>query len=102
MKPPKHIHVNKEKGLDVEWHDGSITFYPNEYLRHHSPSAEMTELRNEMKDNPLAVIPKELTRPPKITKIEPVGLYAIRIHFSDGHKTGIYSWEYLLNIKPTT
>jgi len=33
-----------------------------------------------------------------ITKITPVGQYAIKLHFSDGHNTGLYSWAYLYNI----
>tara|TARA_Y100001970_G_C13905058_1_gene685633 strand:- start:384 stop:638 length:255 start_codon:yes stop_codon:yes gene_type:complete len=83
----------------VEWSDGTKTFYPTEYLRHHSPSAEMAELRKEMKTNPLTVLPNNFTKIIELVDIEPIGLYAVKIHFSDGHNTGIYSWEYLQKIK---
>jgi DUF971 family protein len=36
----------------------------------------------------------------KMLSVEPVGNYAIRIHWSDGHSTGLYSWEHLRNICP--
>lgn len=66
-----------------------------------SPSADQRELRAEMERNPLTVLPNtENSGPLEAESIEFVGNYAIRIRFSDGHDTGIYSWEYLREIEP--
>lgn len=99
---PRKIDVKKDRGLTVEWDDGAVSFYPVAYLRRMSPSAEMRELRQEQERNPLAVLPASAGRagPLVIDDAELVGNYAIRIRFSDGHRTGIYSWEYLRSIEP--
>ncbi len=95
--------MQKDRGLTVHWTSGKKSFYPVAYLRRMSPSAEVRALREEMASNPLAVIPaaKALADGP-LTALgaELVGNYAIRISFSDGHQTGIYSWEYLQEIDP--
>lgn len=103
MEPPRRLDLDKQAGLTVEWSDGRSVFYPIAYLRKMSPSAEARELRKEMEKNPLAVLPSSAggsSGPLAATGAEMVGNYAIRIHFSDGHSTGIYSWEYLREIEP--
>ena len=63
-----------------------------------SPSAEQRELRKEMATNPLTVLPSgsgNTNEPLTAINAEFVGSYALRIVFSDGHDTGIYSWAYL-------
>lgn len=102
MPAPRNLAVEKDRGLTVEWDDGSKTFYPIALLRWMSPSAEMRELRKEQQRNPLTVLPRSAASsgPLVITDAEVVGNYAIRIRFSDGHHTGIYSWEYLRSIAP--
>lgn len=57
-----------------------------------------------MARNPLTVLPSNATSNGPLTALdaELVGNYAIRIHFSDGHETGIYSWSYLREIDPAT
>ena len=100
---PTQLDLDKAKGLTVTWADGAESFYPVAYLRRMSPSAEMRELRNEQASNPLTVLPDKMARhdgPIEATGAELVGNYAIRIKFSDGHHTGIYSWEYLRGIDP--
>ena len=101
---PKHLDLNKEKGLTVHWMDGRISFYPIAYLRKLSPSADARQLREEMAKNPLAVLPasnvSNSNAPLTATGAEMVGNYAVRIIFSDGHDTGIYSWDYLNEIAP--
>ncbi|MEX0776781.1 MAG: DUF971 domain-containing protein [Phycisphaeraceae bacterium] len=100
---PRHLDLKKDKGLTVTWQDGSTTFYPIAYLRRMSPSADMRELRKEMAQNPLTVLPAGMgqsSQPLTATKIEMVGHYAVKITFSDGHDTGLYSWEYLRQIAP--
>ena len=60
------------------------------------------QLREEMARNPLTVLPPSAGHagPLEATGAELVGQYAIRITFSDGHDTGIYSWSYLRQIDP--
>jgi DUF971 family protein len=69
-----------------------------------SPSAEMRQLREEQAKNPLTVLPasaaKAASGPLTALGAEMVGNYAIKILFSDGHDTGIYSWGYLWEIDP--
>lgn len=98
---PESIDLKKDRGLTIRWHDGSASYYSIAYLRRMSPSADMRQLRDEMARNPLTVLPAapaagDITA----TDTELVGNYAIRIRFSDGHATGIYSWRYLREIDP--
>lgn len=95
---PQHLHLDKTKGLSVTWADGSESFFSIRLLRRMSPSADMRILRESIERNPLTVLPtasgqaaQELTA----LDAELVGNYAIRIRFSDGHDTGLFSWKYL-------
>jgi DUF971 family protein len=94
---PVHLDLKKDEGLSVQWPDGSSDFFPIAFLRRMSPSAETKHLREEMAKNPLTVLPASAARAGPLTAIDAqlVGNYAIRIRFSDGHDTGIYSWQYL-------
>ncbi len=68
-----------------------------------SPSADARVLREQLARNPLTVLPAKSLggdRPLTASGAELVGNYAIRIRFSDGHDTGLYSWEYLRQIDP--
>lgn len=102
MDGPRKLDLTKDKGLAVEWADGSTSYYSIAYLRRMSPSADMRQLREEMARNPLTVLPASAARsgPLVATGAELVGHYAIKITFSDGHDTGIYSWAYLRSIDP--
>ena len=100
---PRHLDLKRDEGLTVEWQDGSRSFYPVAYLRRMSPSAEQRDLRERMAKNPLTVLPAtsaKLRGPLKADDAELVGNYALRIRFSDGHDTGIFSWSYLREIDP--
>ncbi|MFA9478611.1 gamma-butyrobetaine hydroxylase-like domain-containing protein [Phycisphaerales bacterium AB-hyl4] len=100
---PKHIDLKKDTALTLHWSDGRVSVYPIDYLRRMSPSADARELREEMRKNPLAVLPTSAggTGGPLIAEgVELVGNYALRVRFSDGHDTGIYSWQYLREIDP--
>ncbi len=100
---PRHLHLKRDEGLTVDWQDGKRSFYPVAYLRRMSPSAEQRELRERLKKNPLTVLPAtsaSLKGPLIAEDAELVGNYAVRIRFSDGHDTGIYSWSYLREIDP--
>ncbi|MHC4106947.1 MAG: gamma-butyrobetaine hydroxylase-like domain-containing protein [Planctomycetota bacterium] len=100
---PRHLDLKKDDGLTVHWADGSTSHYPVAYLRRMSPSAEARMLREQLASNPLAVLPASAAGdrgPLRAVDAELVGTYAIRIRFSDGHDTGIYSWSYLREIDP--
>ena len=91
----------RDRGLTVHWQDGTQSFYPIAYLRRMSPSAEARTLREQLAKNPLTVLPNTDTgKPLTATAAELVGNYAVRIRFSDGHDTGLYSWDYLRQIDP--
>lgn len=103
MENPTSIDLKKDKGLTVRWDDGTTSYYPIGYLRRMSPSADMRQLREEMSANPLTVLPStsgSAGGPLVATSAELIGNYALRIVFSDGHSTGIYSWKYLRSIDP--
>lgn len=104
MDAPAKLDLKKDHGLTVEWTDGTTSFYPIAFLRRMSPSADARQLRTEQAKNPLTVLPASAARsaggPLAAESAEMVGNYAIRIRFSDGHDTGIYSWAYLREIDP--
>lgn len=87
---PLEIRLNRaEARLDIDFDDGRSFSYPAEYLRVESPSAEV---QGHSADQKQIVAAKKAV---KITAIEPIGNYAIRITFDDRHDTGIFSWSYL-------
>jgi DUF971 family protein len=98
---PIALDLKKDKGLTIAWNDGVSSYYSIAYLRKFSPSADMRVLREEMAVNPLTILPSSHASGP-LTALgaELVGNYALRIRFSDGHDTGIYTWEYLRQIDP--
>ena len=75
--------------LEVTFSDGSRFELPFEYLRVHSPSAEV---KGHGPGQEVLVLGKEGVG---ITAIEPVGQYAVKLVFDDGHDTGLYTWKYL-------
>ena len=79
----------KSRLLEVTFDDGAHFNLPCEYLRVYSPSAEV---RGHGQGQEVLQFGKEQVN---ISDIEPVGSYAVCLHFDDGHATGIYSWEYL-------
>ena len=78
--------------LEITFSDRRHFRLPYELLRVYSPSAEVRG--HGPGQETLQTGKREVT----ITSIEPVGHYALRPTFSDGHSTGIYSWEYLLDL----
>ena len=89
---PTEIKLKKEeKILEVCFDNGAFFSFPAEFLRVHSPSAEV---QGHSEDQRIVVAGR---RHVGILSLEPVGQYAIRIEFDDLHDTGIYSWEILYN-----
>jgi DUF971 family protein len=78
--------------LEIHFEDGAHFKLPCEYLRVYSPSAEV---RGHGAGQEVLQVGKEEVN---ITAIEPVGNYAIRLIFSDGHHTGLYSWDVLYEL----
>jgi DUF971 family protein len=79
----------RSRVLAVSFSDGTQFELPFEYLRVYSPSAEV---RGHGPGQETLQIGKHNVQ---ITKIEPVGRYAVRLIFDDGHDTGLYTWSYL-------
>lgn len=87
---PTDIRLHRKTAvLELRYADGSEYSLPAEFLRVYSPSAEV---RGHGKGQEVLQTGKRFV---KIDKIQPVGHYAVQLHFDDGHNTGIYSWEYL-------
>lgn len=90
MSAPKELRISKDRRtMTVTYHDHSPFELPAELLRVASPSAEV---QGHSPDQRVTVPGK---RNVTITKVEPVGNYAVRIVFDDGHSTGIFTWNYL-------
>lgn len=100
---PTHLDLKKDSALTIAWEDGRTSVYPIAHLRRLSPSADMRELRKQMVKNPLTILPSG-SGSGAVTALgaELVGNYAIKITFSDGHATGLYTWDYLREIDPAT
>lgn len=81
-----------DRVLNVSFDDGASFRLPAEYLRVESPSAEVQGHGAATK---VLVAGK---RNVAIVRIEPVGRYAVRLVFDDGHDTGLYSWDYLAQL----
>lgn len=87
---PNDIKLHRKTGiLELKYEDGGIYSLPAEFLRVNSPSAEVRG------HGPGQEVLQTGKIDVKIDNLDAVGNYAIRLHFSDDHNTGIYSWEYL-------
>jgi DUF971 family protein len=90
---PSELRVNAEQDLlTVTFDSGERYALAAEYLRVESPSAEVQG------HGPLekTIVPRK--RKVKIRALEPIGRYAVRIVFDDGHDTGLFTWPYLLEL----
>lgn len=82
----------KSRVLEVSFDDGSVFELPYEYLRVFSPSAEV---RGHGPGQEQLQIGKHEVG---VAKVEPVGNYAVKLVFDDGHDTGLYTWAYLYEL----
>jgi len=93
MPRPTQINYRKlSRVLEVSFDNGKCFALSAEYLRVYSPSAEV---RGHGPGQQVLQTGKEQVA---IDRIEPVGNYAVRLHFDDGHDTGIYSFEELYDL----
>jgi DUF971 family protein len=102
---PEHISISKSKGIKIDWKDGLRSDYDLRYLRHHCPCAVCTGAHGTPPQAPPVEPPPpqpfQMYQPAlKMVSVEPIGAYAIRILWSDGHGSGIYSFEHLRKISP--
>lgn len=98
---PEHIAISKSRGIKIDWKDGQKSDLDVVYLRDHCPCAGCTGShgttpRPKTSDNPFPLFQPAV----KMVTVEPVGNYAIRITWSDGHSAGIYSFDHLRKITP--
>ena len=82
--------------LRISWNDGSVSEYNVRSLRSSCPCAVCVNEWTGEKMLDEAKLPKDI-RPARLVS---VGRYAVSIHWSDGHKTGIYSYDYLKKLSP--
>jgi DUF971 family protein len=93
MPAPTEITLHqKSKTLEIAFDDGARYLLPFEFLRVLSPSAEVRG------HGPGQEVLQAGKREVLLTDIEPMGSYAIKLAFDDGHDTGLYTWEYLYHL----
>ena len=95
MVEPAKVIEEKDGGISIEWSDGKETNYTPRQLRIACPCAGCV---NEWTGEKML---KDESVPPdiSISHISVVGRYALNFHFSDGHETGIFSFNYLRHIQ---
>ncbi len=98
---PEHIAVSRSKSLKIDWKDGHSSDYGLRYLRDRCPCASCAGTHGPPPEAPAASSPFQMYKPAlRIDLVEPAGGYAISIRWNDGHRTGIYSYDYLRGICP--
>jgi DUF971 family protein len=108
MAEPKsvQVHIAAGTGLEIEWQDEHRSYYSFSYLRSVCPCAECSVQRaakGRQPGVPYRLRFDELANlgaPVQVLKAEPVGKYALRFHWSDGHQVGDYSWHFLREVCP--
>jgi DUF971 family protein len=94
---PRNIAVSLSSGVQIDWKDSHHSEYRLQYLRDHCPCATCSHASKPAQtESPFPMFKKVL----KLDGVEPVGRYALRFLWNDGHATGIYSFEHLRNICP--
>jgi DUF971 family protein len=105
---PTKLQLKKDQQLDIDWQDGLHSTYAISSLRSLCPCAQCKMVRDgsnphdispmQKKKPLLTILPGNYSGPLTVTAAEMIGNYAIKLTFSDGHDTGIYSFEYLREI----
>lgn len=96
------IYVTTGEGVKIAWADGHASRYDFPYLRDRCPCAvcnDEREKKDQEKSKGMPLLPMYKERV-KARAAKPVGSYAVQIEFSDGHATGIYSFDFLRSICP--
>lgn len=94
--------LSEEGILVLRWSDGRITRHDMSELRRLCPCAHCRRERERMERRDLSQLRviqgpagEPPARPPRIARVEPVGRYALRFNWNDGHSAGIYTYEFL-------
>lgn len=101
---PRTIAISKSKGIQIDWGDGHHSEYSLAYLRDECPCASCTGAHGTAPQKtsysaPQPSSPFPMYKPAlRMLHVEEVGSYAIQIRWSDGHSSGIYSFDYLRRI----
>lgn len=93
MLAPVNVQVIGEE-VAIVWNDGKESYLRHDLLRRRSPSAE-TQGERDVFGNQWGGGKVPDTEGVRVTGWEPIGNYALRFDFSDGHRTGLYSYDYL-------
>ncbi|HEX5235169.1 MAG TPA: DUF971 domain-containing protein [Silvibacterium sp.] len=102
-KEPAKVRIHKSEGtgLEIDWKDGHHSAWTFPWLRNACPCATCHDEREKSGRAPGEAAPQQTTllpmyqAPPQPESVTPVGNYALSFVWNDGHKTGIYSWDYL-------
>ncbi len=99
------VHISTGAGVDITWSDAHTSHYDFPYLREHCPCATCKETHDKHAEVDAKTAGGSSALPmfkPKITAraAATVGNYAVQIEFTDGHSTGIYSFDHLREICP--
>lgn len=97
---PTELSLTDDNRLLIEWSDGQIRSYTVRELRERCPCASCREKRSQPPPPPtmLNVLSPAETQLLRLVEMKPVGNYAYQIRFSDGHDTGIYTFELLAEL----
>jgi DUF971 family protein len=103
---PAKVRVDKSggTGVSIDWHDGHSSHWDFAWLRAACPCATCHEEREAEDRKPGVAKPKPQSllpmyeAPARPVEVTPVGKYAIRFKWNDGHEAGLYSWDYLRNV----
>jgi DUF971 family protein len=103
---PRKVRVKKTEGtgVEIEWHDGHCSSWSFRWLRDACPCATCHEEREQTGRAPGVAKPKAQAllqlyeAPPQPVEVTPVGKYALKFKWNDGHEAGIYSWDYLRRV----
>ena len=92
---PKHIRALQEQGrLEIEWPGGAVHHFPYRFLRGRCPCAACVDEMTGERVVDVEGVPENV----KPAALEFAGNYALKVHWSDGHDTGLYTWDYLQSL----
>ena len=98
------VKLTEGTGVEIAWKDGHSSAWTFAWLRNACPCAHCHDEREKAGRKPGETKPKEggpfalYEAPPRPLEVTPVGKYALRFKWNDGHESGIYSWEYLRRV----
>lgn len=98
------VHKTEGTGMEIEWRDGHTSSWTFAWLRDACPCATCHEEREatgrkpgQPKPQPTTLLPM-YQAPARPNEVSPVGRYALKFAWNDGHESGIYSWDYLRRV----